>query len=301
MVDLKEILEKSDSILVDGNIFCDGMNVLTYLNLDNPTASLSAIDKKLQRSQAFVDVFNAPSTRTIPQVTKERIAYHLCVSKSLNFFAQQPDDHKELFEAVKKLHKSSFLEYEAADENSSAINHSAYETLHEMVLFLSKALVLKQDTTYLMGEKRTDSSYTSDTDERLASNILWTSMQHNHTPVLFSNDSDFDNLLTIIPWLLGSKQFLPHNQKFREKINRNRYEIYRLYDNNTKKLTLPYYTFNFQNNGAFWVPGSVRQYPTKKSPIGPTLSHFKPRPIKEAIQVQYKLYHQWEKLADQLQ
>lgn len=299
MTNIETVLEKSDSILVDGSILSNGTSVLNYLEFDNPE-TIYEITEKIRKSQLLIHILNTPSARTIPAVANEKLAYHARVTKALYYFTRQPNCPPDLLEAIKELHKSSFQEYETADKNSSSITHPAYQTLHKMVLLLSQTLTLKHDTSYAKGQKPRDDSYNSDTDEQLASTILWESMIYDHCPVLLSNDRDLENLLTIVPWLLGSKHFLPFNEQFRHSIQKNKFEIYRVYENRTDQLVLPNYTFRFQDNTGFWLPSSINQQPPTKRPIGPEISKLTPLPIKQSITVQYQLYQYWEKLKTQL-
>jgi hypothetical protein len=302
MDNLETVLEKSDSILVDGSVTANGINILEHLNLKNPTTSVRVIENRIKRSQLLLQILNAPSTRTIPAVSNEKLTYHTHVTKSLNYFARQENCPNDFLEAIRELHRTSFQEYEAIENNSTSTNHPAYQTLHKMVLLLSQTIRLKHDTAYLKGEKDNDTSYHSDTDEQLASTVLWESMQHHHTPALFTNDRDFDNLLTITPWILGSKHFLPHNQTFRNNVYKNRFNIYRINYNRADQLALPSYAFNFQNGPQFWIPKQIPYTHITQTPIGPRIGTLSPQSkTKEVISIQHQLYQHWEKLASQLE
>ena len=94
-----------------------------------------------------------------------------------------------------------------------------------MAKLISQELNLKRDTTYLKGERETDMSKESDTDERLVA-TLYNLSSSEKSSCLLSQDMDFARLLGVVSRMVCSDAFLPYNKNFRKRLIQNPFRLY---------------------------------------------------------------------------
>jgi len=299
MRDLQTLLQKKDSVLVDASTKGNGVNLFNHIH-PNDREYERVFDAEIKRLKITLEILNAPCTRTTPEVSNEMVRYHELVDGSYDYFAKKRETPKPFIEHLEQVRYLTQQLAENAEKNSSSVNQPAYSLLHEMVTLLSQRLDLKTDFEHTQKKRKESKAYQSDTDEKLAATVLWESGIEQNCPTLLTNDRDFESLLTIVPWILGSKHFLPHNKEFRKNLSHNRFEVYQIKRRHVRKLTYPYYAFGYQNNPNFWLPNSFEQPSQRKIPVGPTLRQLIPRCTKETVEIQAQLYQHWEKIAQEL-
>jgi hypothetical protein len=105
-----------------------------------------------------------------------------------------------------------------ASRKSVDIFDERYETLLDLVKRISLVADLKKiGGKYDKVTKSQLNPYGSDTDERLTSAVLYYALFLNKFSTLVTKDTDFVSLLGCVSSILGGDEFLPHNQKFRDK------------------------------------------------------------------------------------
>lgn len=299
MANLQTLLEKKDSILVDASTKGNGVDIFDHMHY-NDRKYIAVFDGEIRRLRITLNTLNAPCTRTMPDVAKEIAEYQKLVDGSYDYFAKKRETPKPFLDHLEQVKDLAEQLAKAAEDNSSSITHPAYTHLQQMITLLSQRLDLKIDTNYARGRKPDSEAYNSDTDEKLATTILWESGIEANCPSLLTNDRDFESLLSIIPWILGSKHFLPHNEGFRRNLKQNKFEVYKTNKEHVRRLTYPNYTFEYQNRPTFWLPNSFQQPSQRKTPIGPNLGDLTPRCPRETIEIQAQLYQHWEKIVQEL-
>jgi len=296
MSSLKSLVDKSELVLIDASIRANGTNVFDYCDYDNPKYQ-QVFQSEIKGLERLLDVFNSPIAITIPEVAEEISKYYQLVSRSYDRFKQKRETPIEFLEYLEKMRNLAEDVTESAERCSTDITHPAYQHFQEMVTLLSQELDLKSDTDYIRGQRDENHSYDSDTDEKLAATVLWESGMKERQPTLLTNDRDFENLLSVVPWILGSDHFRPYNEIFRTNFRKNKFSVHRVQKGGTQKLTYPDYTFTFQRTPNFWLPQKLEETRPPNYPVGPKIRELIPRSIKKTIPIQQKLHQHWEAIA----
>jgi len=102
-----------------------------------------------------------------------------------------------------------------------SIDEEKYNVLVEMINLLDRMIHLKKDTNLIYGQHDVDMSRESDREERLVASAYYLSIFSGKKPVILTADTDFVRLMGVVPRLMGSDEFLPENELFREALKAN--------------------------------------------------------------------------------
>lgn len=300
MFSLQEVLDKHDLVLVDGSAkSLKRKDITKHLNPNDPDF-YSCATSEIQRLRRLLALLNSPQTRTISEVSEEIRGYYKILDSFYRYFSAQSQCPTSFLKSLKKLRELGSEIYRASNKISFQIKHPCFEELVKMTVLLSRTLDLKSDTNYLKGCRSVNLAYDSEVDERVCSTLFWESMFENTCPVLLTNDRDFEKLLSVVPWIIGSKHFLPYNRDFRTGISKNRFRAYKVDNQKAYKLAFPDYAFDFQDDEKFWIPEKYEMSYSCNRAYPPSLDSLSPRTPKQTIPIYHQLFCFWREFSEKI-
>jgi len=259
MITLTEVLDTHEEVLIDGSIetpysfsfLQNNYTVNEFLELHK-----GDLEREISYGQNFLNILKHPNARSISEITDEIKNHSIKLSEKLSHLSATAryisgsrnrhqrkrklkkyvkthiDQIQPNEDSSKTLQKLSYDCFRQSKANEMRIDDSRYNTLTEMVIYMERELNLKNDTTFEKGIVAEDWSHKSITDEKLIATLFYQSMFSENSPVLVTKDGDFIRLLETLPTIIGSDEFMPHNNLFRSKIIENPVKLYFSNDKN---------------------------------------------------------------------
>jgi hypothetical protein len=275
-VDIEKIINSESLILVDGSVFCqqnicrDIYDAKLYTQLD-----AGKIRRAISSMRHLENLLHCRHAYTICDVTKEIKEFERIINdkikgmalfnemsysgkyrkskrlRNLNAIKERGEMARDLLYTLqqKAYSRRKLSEHREIDRfpEFRNINDLVYESLLDMTKLISNEIGLKEDTSYLMGEREDKKEY-SDTDEKLAA-MVYRLCLDNKNCCLLSRDCDLIRILGVATRILGSKIFLPYNEIFREKVMQNPFRLYFKHQHQNKfELVINSLNTNFQED-----------------------------------------------------
>ena len=254
---LETVLNENDFVLVDGsskNIHEDyGKRTIfaNHYSLINP----EELEREIELNKKLAAVIGSKKARTIPEIVGELEIYARKIRNQLEFLNSHNTSKK--FNSVVKWVLNHLLPEERPfnrrgealsirDRNSEMygklvsvvekcvalsrsklinIDDPGYEELVGVVKLIDRTIGLKKSSK--MGVQEPDFGFSyHDADEKLVALAYWISMFSDRKAAILTRDRDFFYLIPITARLLGAKEFLPDNKKFREALHSNPVRLY---------------------------------------------------------------------------
>lgn len=242
MTTLEEILENFPYVLFDSSISqpC-GRKFMNYLYEKTLFSSLNK-ERILEEINGLDDlkmITSSQNTQTIKEVVNEfgkfveliggKIAYLSHPERTphkriLNYYSQRRWD-KVYLKGIEnrkllcELQKESYNLFQKYKRRVQKISDARYPLFTEMIKLIDKPIGLKRDFKYREGIVDVPNT-TSDTDEKLLAVLYLQIMNNEEDVVLLTRATNFYRLTGVCSRFLGSSEFLPYNQRFRELIKK---------------------------------------------------------------------------------
>lgn len=241
------LLDERNIFLVDGSAredtgFCIGREIYDARQFQHLNQDVLA--KAIRQMRKLSRVFSCPCAFTISEVTENLKKLVEIVSEKIGYNAQRArlNRNKKAIERGEKpehliriLQQAVYNAYTTAKSKEIErwqshlgfdIDPQKLDLLFSMTTLLDEKIHLKKDTNVLYGWHDTDMSRASDTDEKMVAMLYYLSMFSGRKPKLLTCNTDFVRLLGVTPRLIGSDEFMPHNEQFREALHKNPIQLY---------------------------------------------------------------------------
>ncbi len=247
-INLEEILNDNDLILVDGSINTKNSNFSKIVYdmkslrfLDN-----AMINRENENTLDIIDFMKKDNVFTIDEISEEFYKYVIHVGNSLsylsrnqkgNFFRKRVslESKKIPYSYEKKIkdrnlsllkgyHNNLYDLYNSFKRKSLKLNDKRYEFLTEIVELIDNKIGLQRDTGYVYTDKEVLTK--SINDDKLVGALYYNCMVLKNKTAILTSDSDFVRIMGVTPFLMGSDDFLPYNNDFRESLNQTHFKIY---------------------------------------------------------------------------
>ena len=238
---IEDILDSSELVFVDTS--CDsflGEHVLW--NSFNSRYYFELNRKELRDNLAsqsfFRDILIKPNVYTVPEVVGEIFDLSNGLSNKIRFLNSNSNYHDlnkhsrnkkskilESKDLISKLQRQVWRNYKLAEKSIYPVEDERIGILTDMVKIIDGEIGLKQDASVFYHD-RNQYKKSRDTDERLVANLYYHSIFSRDKPVLLTRDTDFIRLFGVAGRMLGSKEFTPLNQEFRDGIVYNPLTVY---------------------------------------------------------------------------
>jgi len=245
MASLKEILNSKKLIIVDGNIGSDSdfcweiYDTCRYHHLNS-----NEIIETASEIKELEEILLCENSYTIKQVTQEIKEFERILGDKITNLtpgiklrsskrrAKRRDKEQKGKQALLELQEKAYAIRRLAQSSEinkfpefKGINNSQFDYLLDIVKIVAKEAGLKRDYSFLRGQRETDYSQKSDTDERIATTIYQLCLA-GKSPCLLTQDSDLLKLLGRGTKLICSDSFVPYNKELRDKLIQHPYEVY---------------------------------------------------------------------------
>lgn len=264
-VTLDYILESNDLLLIDASAqdthfleYSYGIRKIEDINLD-------LLDYENGNVLSFINLLNNPKIKTIEGVVEEIRVYIDKLGYKISWMAKYKEDDRKILndqsykisrkyinhkkqdkeyfiESLRRYHDDLYKLYKLYKNKIIEIKDKNYDLFVDMFRFLDHEINLKKDISYLYDYK---DNKNNNTDEELCSALLWSSLFSNNRTGVLTRDTNFIRLLGVVPRIIGSSEFLPHNQYFRDKIKSNTPYLYFIESNVYKEMKLDH---EFEDN-----------------------------------------------------
>ena len=263
---LEEILN-NNTTFIDSSIINPGSTIkkiyeaTSFNNLDS-----SLIISERNKIIGSIEIIKNQKVKVIPQVVEEIKEYQRILGDKISYISHL--DRGRFYRNKNKRHISkwfiknnknnsinkkllgdlqqdAYLLYQLCSRKKFEISDKKFELLLEMIKLLDNKIGLKKDISYVYGDHNIPDT-SSDTDERLVASLYWNSLYSNNSASLLTTDTDFIRLLGVTPTLLGSYQFFPYNEYFRNRLSKNPFKLYIFTNNEYSEKT--FHPFNFNHD-----------------------------------------------------
>ncbi len=221
-VTIDEIFEYEERVYLDPSAKYDSDNSIRQKSsfgnhlysshvFENLNPDLIAVE--YNEIKSFGRLLKRDKAATINSATMELrrfdriVRFYLTIKKEP--FSSRGKKNKSLLEGLVEEIK---LVVDISKSKEVNTNSPQYKALKDMVKLIASGLSLKKDTYKKYGDKRGKSKQL-DTDEEYVTLCLLDSLSGKRSSLLTA-DTDYINLFAVIPRVLGSQDYQPHNQFF---------------------------------------------------------------------------------------
>ncbi len=266
---IARLLNSKDFVIIDSCTFtCRNLFYELYAVEAFREVNEESIREELEQRSLFLRVLECKSSVTIPSITSELRTYCEILGDKVSYLRSGPHYRNPLGsrrtkgrmrknnsenncysrkDLLTKLQELSFEVYKMSKEKEFIVSSPRFDYLVDMVKLIDRAVELKKDTSYVYRHHELPNPHKSDTDEKIVASLLWKSMFSADFVAVLTRDTDFPRLLGVVPKLIGSNAFLPHNEYFRGRLMQNPINLFMI-DDATKRIgTVCYGDYKYEN------------------------------------------------------
>ncbi|MEK6914283.1 MAG: hypothetical protein AABW83_01400 [Nanoarchaeota archaeon] len=263
-INLEEIFNENELILVDGGISTKNPNFSKMIYDIRSLRSLDSnlIDIENRNVLDIIDFMKRDTVFTIDEISGELYKYVIHIGKSIAYLSKNQKGtlfrrrvnlegervsyscRKEIedqnLSLLKNYHNNLYNLYNSFKRKSLKINDRRYKFLTDILELIDNKIGLQRDTAYVYGDKELPTK--SINDDKLVGVLYYNCMFLKKKTAILTSDSDFARIMGVTPFLMGSDDFLPYNNNFRESLNKNQFNIY-IYDAINDKINKRIFEF----------------------------------------------------------